>query len=376
MTFVITQTCIDVRDQSCVDVCPVDCIHFEEGEDRILYIDPVECIDCGACVPVCPEDAIFDEPDLPEDQRHFTEINALWYQDPAAARAQVDGAAAAEAPAEAATAEAPAEAAVAEAPAEDQETAVAAAGLVGTQVEAPPEPPRTGALVPQGPRPLPSGLIFLASLAASLVVMFAFPGPRWLSIAGVDLHVAPLLLSLPALAFLLLLVCILARNLAAYAARRDRDVEAWREAPSDWRRSEESRLYELASAVRWIAEDRFPFPNEEFPNYRTYVNVPEPSMAIEFGEAGGERMFPDIVVVEYPGNYPVIVAQVETRETLTRAQAERVWRRLQTAEAPLNLYVPAGLAGNAKDYARAAGIEHVRFRTWRHNADRLTIREL
>ena len=118
MTFVITQTCIDVRDQSCVDVCPVDCIHFEEGEDRILYIDPVECIDCGACVPVCPEDAIFDEPDLPEDQRHFTEINALWYQDPAAARAQVDGAAAAEAPAEAATAEAPAETATAEAPAE------------------------------------------------------------------------------------------------------------------------------------------------------------------------------------------------------------------------------------------------------------------
>ena len=99
-------------------------------------------------------------------------------------------------------------------------------------------------------------------------------------------------------------------------------------------------------------------------------------MAIEFGEAGGERVFPDILVVEYPGNYPVIVAQVETRETLTRAQAERVWRRLQTAEAQLNIYVPAGLAGNAKDYARAAGIEHVRFRTWRHNADRLTIREL
>ena len=134
MTFVITQTCIDVRDQSCVDVCPVDCIHFEEGEDRILYIDPVECIDCGACVPVCPEDAIFDEPDLPEDQRHFTEINALWYQDPAAARAQVDGAAAAEAPGEAAAAEAPAETAAAEAPAE---AAVAAEPAAAPQATAP-----------------------------------------------------------------------------------------------------------------------------------------------------------------------------------------------------------------------------------------------
>ena len=92
MTFVITETCIDVRDQTCVEVCPVDCIHFEEGKDRILYIDPVECIDCGACVPVCPEDAIFEEADVPQDQQRFTEINALWYQDPAAARAQVGGA--------------------------------------------------------------------------------------------------------------------------------------------------------------------------------------------------------------------------------------------------------------------------------------------
>ena len=58
MTFVITETCIDEQDQSCVEVCPVDCIHFEEGVDKILYIDPVECIDCGACEPVCPVDAI------------------------------------------------------------------------------------------------------------------------------------------------------------------------------------------------------------------------------------------------------------------------------------------------------------------------------
>ena len=92
-------------DQSCVEVCPVDCIHFEEGADRILYINPLECIDCGACQPACPVSAIFPEADVPADQRFFIEINAQWYEDAAAARAKMaplqagGGAAAATAPA-------------------------------------------------------------------------------------------------------------------------------------------------------------------------------------------------------------------------------------------------------------------------------------
>ncbi|MDA0366725.1 MAG: ferredoxin family protein [Chloroflexi bacterium] len=89
MTYIITQPCIDVTDQSCVDVCPVDCIHFEEGVDRLLYIDPDECIDCGACEPACPVSAIFAEDDVPEDQKLYDEINRLWYQDKDAARAKV-----------------------------------------------------------------------------------------------------------------------------------------------------------------------------------------------------------------------------------------------------------------------------------------------
>ena len=89
MTYIITQPCIDTTDQSCVDVCPVDCIHFEEGVDKMLYIDPDECIDCGACEPACPVSAIFAEDDLPEDQGAFREINTLWYQDKDAARAKV-----------------------------------------------------------------------------------------------------------------------------------------------------------------------------------------------------------------------------------------------------------------------------------------------
>ncbi len=89
MTYVITQPCIDVLDQSCVDVCPVDCIHFEEGVDHKDYIDPDECIDCGACEPACPVSAIYAEDDVPEDQAVYTAIDALWFQDRDAARAMV-----------------------------------------------------------------------------------------------------------------------------------------------------------------------------------------------------------------------------------------------------------------------------------------------
>ncbi len=89
MTYIITAPCIDVMDQSCVEVCPVDCIHFDEGEDVILYINPDECIDCGACEPACPVTAIFAEDDVPSDQDAFKEINPLWYTDKAAARAKV-----------------------------------------------------------------------------------------------------------------------------------------------------------------------------------------------------------------------------------------------------------------------------------------------
>src|SRR5690606_19381349 len=96
VTFVITDPCIDTIDQSCVSVCPVDCIHFDETKDRMLYINPVECIDCGACQPACPVSAIFPEADVPESQSKYIDINSLWYEDPEAARAQVgDGSAAA-----------------------------------------------------------------------------------------------------------------------------------------------------------------------------------------------------------------------------------------------------------------------------------------
>ena len=90
MTYVITDPCIDTLDKSCVEVCPVDCIHFDEGTDRKLYIDPDECIDCGACEPVCPVTAIFAEDDVPDDQTEYTELEVLWFKDKDAARARVN----------------------------------------------------------------------------------------------------------------------------------------------------------------------------------------------------------------------------------------------------------------------------------------------
>lgn len=80
MTYVITQPCIDTLDQSCVDVCPVDCIHFEEGTDRMEYIDPDECIDCGACEPECPVTAIFPEEDVPGNLKQYIAINKDAFQ--------------------------------------------------------------------------------------------------------------------------------------------------------------------------------------------------------------------------------------------------------------------------------------------------------
>ena len=64
MTYIITDPCIGVKDGTCVDVCPVDCIHTTD-EDDMYFIEPPECIDCGACEPVCPVTAIFHEYSVP-----------------------------------------------------------------------------------------------------------------------------------------------------------------------------------------------------------------------------------------------------------------------------------------------------------------------
>jgi ferredoxin len=73
MAYVVAEPCIKCRYTDCVEVCPVDCFH--EGP-TFLVIDPEECIDCGACVPVCPTNAIFAEEELPERWKEYVQLNA------------------------------------------------------------------------------------------------------------------------------------------------------------------------------------------------------------------------------------------------------------------------------------------------------------
>ena len=79
MTFIICEPCVDVKDKACVEACPVDCIYGNET-DRMLYIHPDECIDCGACEPVCPVTAIFPEDEVPEKWQQYIEMNKGYFK--------------------------------------------------------------------------------------------------------------------------------------------------------------------------------------------------------------------------------------------------------------------------------------------------------
>jgi len=78
VTYIIAEPCVDLLDRACVEECPVDCIY--EG-NRMLYIHPDECVDCGACEPVCPVEAIFYEDDVPQQWKDYTAANYEFFED-------------------------------------------------------------------------------------------------------------------------------------------------------------------------------------------------------------------------------------------------------------------------------------------------------
>ena len=85
VTYVIAEPCIGTKDNSCVEVCPVDCIHPTEDEPGYeeaahLHINPDECIDCDACVEACPVDACFAEDQLPAEWKRFAQLNAAYFE--------------------------------------------------------------------------------------------------------------------------------------------------------------------------------------------------------------------------------------------------------------------------------------------------------
>jgi len=82
MAYVVVDTC--TKDNLCVDACPVDCIHPKQDEPDFeaatqVWIDPEACIDCGACIPVCPTNSIFILEELPADKAEFAAKNAAYY---------------------------------------------------------------------------------------------------------------------------------------------------------------------------------------------------------------------------------------------------------------------------------------------------------
>lgn len=79
MAFVITDPCIGLKDASCVEVCPVDCIQSSEDANQ-YYIDPEVCIDCGACQPECPVSAIYEEDEVPSEYQAQIKINADFFK--------------------------------------------------------------------------------------------------------------------------------------------------------------------------------------------------------------------------------------------------------------------------------------------------------
>ena len=90
MTYVVTQPCLEEKNKSCVEVCPVDCIYDESDDlDRMVYINPDECIDCGACESACPVTAIFEESAVPEEWSEYIELNQQWFEDRDGVRARL-----------------------------------------------------------------------------------------------------------------------------------------------------------------------------------------------------------------------------------------------------------------------------------------------
>jgi ferredoxin len=78
MTVVVTGNCSLCRFTECVEVCPASCFHADEN---MVYVDPLECVDCMACIVVCPVNAIYAEREVPETERHWIELNRIRCRD-------------------------------------------------------------------------------------------------------------------------------------------------------------------------------------------------------------------------------------------------------------------------------------------------------
>jgi hypothetical protein len=118
-------------------------------------------------------------------------------------------------------------------------------------------------------------------------------------------------------------------------------------------------------AAGGIAGERFNFPNEEYPDLETHVNVPTLKMPVQ--GPGGELLGPDIAVVSKDGVLQMVAA-VETVHTINAASARQRWAKFAELGVPFYLYVPAGYADQAKKLLKQTSVKTAKLRTWRYIA--------
>ena len=140
----------------------------------------------------------------------------------------------------------------------------------------------------------------------------------------------------------------------------------WEDIDSLLERTERTRDEDAVKAVQEVAASRYGFPTVELPAYRTFVNVPAVTMAVQVGD---EQVAPDIVVVEKLKTGEtnlVMTAAVATKDTVTEAEAKRSWARYASIpNAVFYLYVPVGYGLAAKKICKKAGVKVGGYRTWR-----------
>jgi hypothetical protein len=114
--------------------------------------------------------------------------------------------------------------------------------------------------------------------------------------------------------------------------------------------------------VAEIAKVKFPFPNEETPDMETLLNIPK--QVISVGQFEGRDLYPDIVVVGRPGQWLRIMAEVEMEDSVTSESALTDWLPMSLV-GDLVIYVPAGMASEAKHLCKKHGVKPKGIRTWR-----------
>lgn len=140
----------------------------------------------------------------------------------------------------------------------------------------------------------------------------------------------------------------------------------WEDIDALLQRSDRTTTETLERAVREIAAQRFEFPSEDQPAFRTHINVPVVTMGVQ---SGTDEVAPHIVVVERTKageSSLVMTAQVCNREDVSDGQAQALWSRIaRIPNQAFYLYVPVGLGAQAKQICKRNKIRAEGFRTWR-----------